>query len=1410
MDVLFLVKPIIIKSLEGISGTIIEKWKVKRKFRKIKTFRREFDNTFVDTQTFQSFLNKEENGILIFNFIFGSKFVSSSRDVFVEQLSNLAIEEINKKRKSNHLETIVNHPAINDYFKELIIYLEEYRDKSFKTKEKDLIANIQNSMVENNNNLEKYIEKNLANIQQINYLKIFTDENLKKVLDRNILDLGKRYNSAANVTTDFDLIFDSVASQEYIFERLSKLASDFRVTITKLNKKIEGNKNDLELKNFSDFQDILAYLNSINFKNKDFYTENSLNYFLDKIHRFMGIVGDIRYKLYQEEKKRLREEILPLINDVYSAENEISEFRYTAQLTLLNRPYLLIYGDGGIGKSHLLADNAKRLQESGHNVFLFLGQHLNTQENPFTQIFRLLDYKGSKEGFLNEFNNRAKRSNKKTIIMIDALNEGAGKIFWKNYLLNFLNSIQEYENISVVLSIRSNFLRSVLPENIEEDFPILKVEHTGFKNLSLNALEPFFEYYKINPLVFPSLENECYNPLFLQIYCEAIYEEYKGYRGWSIVEVLEKYTSKINRRLSTDQRFSYLSSLNLVDKIMKEIAKVFVKNDRQYLELDELSKVIEVVASPYTNGYREIMLGLEEENILTINKGYRGDSIAYFTYERFADINIALVLLDKYKENNNIFEETVSVDNPFYYGTYEALSIVLPEKLGVELLDLISAPLISFKIVEPFIRGLSWRNVQNMNERTLNWVNISLNQQSLDFKSLLYERLMKHSYINESPLNAELLNRHLKALSMAERDSEWTIFINSNPEVPKQIVNMVLEENISFKHLNLGNFELVAKALTWIFSSTSLNLRDAATSALTRVYINKPSIILNNIKKFINVNDPYVLERLLASSYGAILRLDEVSDLEEIVNLVYQSIFMKNEVYPNVLIRDYARGIILFAAEKDAIDIKKYERTNPPYSSIWYEENYSLKDVDNKLVEMQQEASEKYCGFYEIIRSMTTEYGRGTGAYGDFGRYVFGSTLNDWKNQFNDQDLSNIATMRIVEYGYNEKTHGYYDKNLRGYNRHENTVERIGKKYQWISLYELLAKLTDNYPAYEEIKVYTEEYEEYLEKQYQKISFDFEKSFEQEIEYTAHSEEVDEIHLDEEEHLLEIKKDYKMASNGPLDHSLRNIDPSLLYFPKNNRNESLSENNLPSKPNKIWAQTKAEFEYLTNFIFYEYEGHKYVSLGQLLVHERSNGEKFVDKDEFVVKSKALFIKGSDKEKYINLKSKKKNNLSVEWPRYYEMFAFEYFWYPQFEESDYEEKYEDIDFKNAIWDYVWEGNINHVSWERTSYSYLIPNANLVKFFNLKQTSEGIWKDRNENSVALDVQVVGYERNLLFRADYLEIYLNEHNLCLVWDFYMAKKSGRSRKEEWFLVWEDNKETVKYNILDEYIELEMKDRF
>jgi len=55
------------------------------------------------------------------------------------------------------------------------------------------------------------------------------------------------------------------------------------------------------------------------------------------------------------------------------------------------------------------------------------------------------------------------------------------------------------------------------------------------------------------------------------------------------------------------------------------------------------------------------------------------------------------------------------------------------------------------------------------------------------------------------------------------------------------------------------------------------------------------------------------------------------------------------------------------------------------------------------------------------------------------------------------------------ELGYDHKIHGSYDNSAENFNfRSENKIERIGEKYQWIALSEILASITDNYKIYDD------------------------------------------------------------------------------------------------------------------------------------------------------------------------------------------------------------------------------------------------------------------------------------------------------------------------------------------------------
>ena len=121
----------------------------------------------------------------------------------------------------------------------------------------------------------------------------------------------------------------------------------------------------------------------------------------------------------------------------------------------------------------------------------------------------------------------------------------------------------------------------------------------------------------------------------------------------------------------------------------------------------------------------------------------------------------------------------------------------------------------------------------------------------------------------------------------------------------------------------------------------------------------------------------------------------------------------------------------------------------PPYSSDPIPE-----------IEDQHYLEQNFSGAtYNIIKSMRFE---GWGWYGDFGRYIFQSALNHF--DVNEYQIFNYAIFHIInELDFSEELFKDYDMFVHRYDRHQTIkTERIGKKYQWITMYNVLARISDN------------------------------------------------------------------------------------------------------------------------------------------------------------------------------------------------------------------------------------------------------------------------------------------------------------------------------------------------------------
>ena len=931
-----------------------------------------------------------------------------------------------------------------------------------------------------NNKLQKPINAGMVQFWfgRDNFSKIWFIEQA----NMSIKNLGPRFTPELNVEIhginhNFDALLKNEQARTYIFEKLNVLY--------KALKSLKGSCDKYGLDIEDDFNKLSNCLVDSwrNISREDanvILIENTDNIAVKEIVRLSGSILDKISKESRTTESESESDRRIFQNDMYEFRNAIDDFEVESQaFNLFNHPYLIVYGDAGIGKSHLLGDFSNKLIKDNKPSIFVLGQTLTDTTNPWTQILKdELRLDCNEDVFLGVLNTIGHAQQERVPIVIDALNEGKGRSFWKNTLAGFTEKFKKYPWVALVLSVRSEYKEEILT-NLQQDIEdgiVSEIRHYGFQSNVFEAVRSFFEYYQLALPKEPLLTQEFMNPLFLKIYCEYRKNTQTDDFAMVLTEVFDNYFSSINAKIADN--FGYRPALNYVQKTLNKLAEEIFRNNTQSLIYEDAMQVVD--DHTYSLNADAFLQALIDENLLTSYQNQRDNSeILYFSYERFYDYLTAKFICNDNATLNDL-EAYLSCDiSSMMYksqylsqGTLSILTVLIPSKFEVELFDLLDKDKVhqNYSFGCAFIDGLYWRDRSNFDfDKCKDYINKSLLRTRglfAKFINLQYKVAGKENH----PLNAKKLHEWLSKYSLADRDAFWTTHISNSyiddDSAIYTLIDWAKRQGFSESLTDTSRY-LVAVALSWIFTSTNIKLRDNATIALTRLLQNHIHVAVQLLSTFQEVDDPYVLERILASVYGAILSSQSYEAIDEISSFLINQIFAQEEVYPNVLVRNFSRNIIEYANSRNLVNFSESEMAlvRPPYKSAIPKTFPSTENIDNEYANDYEDKSIPKHRFAQdkIISSMTTEHGRGTGWYGDFGRYTFQSSLYDWEGLSIDK-LSNYAIQIIFDkFGYDAEKHGEFDNTLPYTGRSENNIERIGKKYQWMAMYEVVARVADNF-----------------------------------------------------------------------------------------------------------------------------------------------------------------------------------------------------------------------------------------------------------------------------------------------------------------------------------------------------------
>ncbi len=815
-------------------------------------------------------------------------------------------------------------------------------------------------------------------------------------------------------------------------------------------------------------------------------------------------------------QKRLVEDTARRVNSVRSSAARIAAFCAGSHARVTNRGTLLLVGDAGQGKTHLFCDVVRRSLDDNRAAILLMGQHFRAEADVWDQVARQVRVSGlGGRGVLSALEGVGRRRAQRVLLLVDALNEGGGMGLWPQTLRQFLQTARSHPHLVIAISCRSSYVRAVIPRQVERS--TTRFEHEGFSGVEASAMARFFSHYGLRHPSIPLLSPEFSRPLFLKLFCEGLQDRQRrtapaGHRG--MTDVLENFARSVGRRIVRSMGRPELTMLPW--ECLKELASHMAQAGVEMLDRPRAA----AIAAAYVAGRvdaQELLQRMIDEGLLAEDLRYdngRPLPVVRFPYQQFSDHLIARYLLRHHLDRRDP-RRCFSAGGALAYlvadqfaiwrhsGLLQALAIQIPEWTTSELLDLVPA-----RAHEELYRGHIQSVVWRKPDRFLDVPKVVgyLNEAARSSESLLSEAwtaMLTVAVIPSNPLNAQRLHASLFSRPLWARDASWSRFLHRTWE-PGSVVDRYLEwsDTVDAKSLPDDVLLLAGVALTWFFTSSNRFIRDRATKALVRIMQGRFPVLTSLLDLFRAVNDPYVTERLVCAAYGCALLSSDAAALAHLARKVNAHYLSGSNRSRHILVRDYAEGVVVRAkALSPRLRVRTIRtrwagaRLRPPTRqrlAARYEQNRDYWDIWHSVMAQDdfdryviEPAVHQFTGYRLNERILRREPERPEPdpiALQVWLKQLTGEELTaeeqavaqqqrprtaqarDPKERFDVDVARRWIFARVLSLGWKPERFGEFDRmvNYRDM-REARKPERIGKKYQWIGLHEVLGFLADNY-----------------------------------------------------------------------------------------------------------------------------------------------------------------------------------------------------------------------------------------------------------------------------------------------------------------------------------------------------------
>lgn len=639
------------------------------------------------------------------------------------------------------------------------------------------------------------------------------------------------------------------------------------------------------------------------------------------------------------------------LSQIATALQNLAADATSTEAHLANTPALLLKGDAGTGKTHLLCDVASRAISGGHAAIVLLGEGFSSHRDPWAQILEMLGLSCTRDEFLGALNTAGETSGVRAMLLIDALNESETTALWRRELSGMLAILRGYPWIGLAVTVRSSYEHDVAVPTLDESV-LLRETHYGFAEHQYEAAKTFFHHYGLKSPAVPLLNPEFQNPLFLKLFCTGLRaaghtEVPAGFHG--ITTVFNFLLDAVNAKLSASNALDFDPTSNPVGRAVTALVDAMTADGHDWIPRERARVVVDAVL-PRDGWERTLFRRLISEGILSVDRFPTNGGVAdgvRFAYERLSDHLIVDRLLTpvadapptaRAEQIQSLIPEIRRLCDQRQSGRLEALAIQLPERLGVELPDVIPDRRRHDLVIRGVFKSIPWRRHEAFTDRTRTFINDDVSAATPGRFDEVLEAMLSVAATPGHPYNAEALDRLLRAFSFPDRDAWWSTYLSTQYEQHSAVDRLIAWAwaDESKEHIDDSSVLLASIALSWFLTTPHRYLRDRATKALVRLLTPRLPILGQLLRRFADADDIYVQERLYAVAYGVAMRSTDRNAIERLAWQIYDDVFARGEPPAHILLRDYARGVIECASHAGVpFDESALAKVRPPYRSDW-------------------------------------------------------------------------------------------------------------------------------------------------------------------------------------------------------------------------------------------------------------------------------------------------------------------------------------------------------------------------------------------------------------------------------------------------------------------------------------------